>query len=343
MSPSASDPELPGSYSPRRGTFRVGRERARSAVDRVRRRIDESFPRESGKPLRRRLRILVETLAYIYGREGTILVSSITFGFFASVFPILFLVLTLSDYLGWLELRETIFQALRHFFPIAQDFIVRNLRIYTVEVLGKTQVVSLVLIALAGSAFFFAVEAGLDSAYRVPKYRPFVYSQLLGTILTVLWVLTGILGILVWGVFNRLFTQITPVLRIIQPITDLIVSFSLALTLFFCIFYFLPNRPRDVRRAFREALAASSLWILGHFVFSWLATTWALQHIYGPFYVSMTILLWAYTSGCILLATARLSRDGWFGGKPEDRPGSSPASGGAVPQETRSASASSKR
>ena len=58
---------------------------------------------------------------------------------------------------------------------------------------------------------------------------------------------------------------------------------------------------------------ASLVWLAVNEFFRRLAASWSLEVIYGPFFVSITILFWAYATGCILIGFARLSADGFFG------------------------------
>jgi membrane protein len=251
---------------------------------------------------------MARSLGYVFGREATVLISSISVSFFLSVFPFIVLLLTFANYLHWQALREAVFEALYTFFPISQEFIVRNLRIYT-QKFGHITVVSSLLLLWAGSTFFFAFEAGLDSAYRVKRYRHFVFSQLIGT------VMTGVYGVLAfvaivtlnlahdWGSWLGLF-------RILLGIN---ISVGLTFVLFFSLYYYLPNRKREARRVLPETLLATVVWIAAHLVFKLLAPSWSLQSIYGPFYISVTLLIWGYLLGCIVLGCARLSADGFFG------------------------------
>lgn len=264
-----------------------------------------------------RLRSLLRMLSYLFGRDGTVLISSIAFSFFVSVFPVIFLLLSLANFLDLANLRESIFESIRNFFPISQDFIVRNLRIYTQQV-GTLHLVSALLIAWAGSTFFFALEAGLDSALRVPRYRHFVHSQFLGTAMTVLSGILVFLAIAVFGFYHGFTGEWLTRDSLVLSLLDLLVSFALVLLLFFSLYYFLPNRPRKAGKAFLEAALATVVWLILNEIFREAAQHWQLQRIYGPFYVSMTLLLWAYASGCVLLGCARISADGLFSNRMQD-------------------------
>ncbi len=271
-------------------------------------------PQSSELPWRR-TRILGRTLAYLGGREATILLSSVAFSFLVSIFPFIVLLLTLAAYLDWTELRETIFSAFYHFFPISQEFIIRNLEIQTRSV-ARMQVISFLILAWSVSAFFFSLEASLDSAYRVPRFRQFSRSQLLGTGLTLLFGLVAFAFMAAFRGFQivaREWFAVTAQSRLwLEQAALVAMGAALTFLFVFLVLYFLPHRKRRVKQVALESLFAGLLWWVGNLIFRALVPFGSVQEIYGPFYVSVTLLLWALASGAILLGTARLSEDGFF-------------------------------
>jgi membrane protein len=100
--------------------------------------------------------------------------------------------------------------------------------------------------------------------------------------------------------------------EVFRGIVSLNLSFAATFLLLFFLYYYMPNRKQDVGRVAREAFFATLAWMAGNLIFRVLAPSWALQSIYGPFYVSVTLLLWGYLAGYIILGVARLSTDGFF-------------------------------
>ncbi len=292
-------------------------------------RIGAGRIREWASPARS-ARIAGETLVYLFGREGTAYASSIAFSLFLSVFPIIVLLLSAANLLALQDVREAVFTALAGFFPISQEFIVRNLRIYT-RGLGELQVVSALLIAWAGSTFFYAVESGLDSAFRITKPRRFWRSQVLGTLMAVV---AGALAFLSISLIQFVRVRASGLFSVwwLEPGLAHVISFGLAFALFACIYTWLPSVRQPFSRVLKTALFASVGWLAVNGLFRLLAASWSLEVIYGPFYISVTLLLWTYAAGCILLGSARLAADGFWGSPPEITapPGVRPQSGGAA-------------
>ena len=269
-------------------------------------RIDEVLPGRPGA--------FLGALGWLFCRESTLLVFSFTFAFLLSIFPLIVLLISLTSAVPSEAFQETLFEALRHFFPVSQDWIVRNLQIYLQEI-GIHRVISLVLLAWAGSALFFALEAALESAYRVRLPRNFVGSQIRGTALVLaLGLLTLIAAVvlhgLVWLAERFLANAIGT--AYVFTLTYYAIMFLVTFCLLSCAFHWLPNRNVPLRRILPESFFAACLIIVADLVFRWVAPELGLEEVYGPFYVSITILLWGYTFGCIIVGSARLGANGFF-------------------------------
>jgi membrane protein len=269
-------------------------------------RIDEVLPGRPGA--------FLSALGWLFCRESTLLVFSFTFAFLLSIFPLIVLLISLSSVIPSEAFQDTLFEALRHFFPVSQDWIVRNLQIYLQEI-GIHQVISLVLLAWAGSALFFALEAALESAYRVRLPRNFVGSQIRGTALVLA---LGVLAMLAATVLHgsvwlaeQVFANEISSARVFT-LTYYGITFVVTLCLLICAFHWLPNREAPLRHILPEALFAATLIVVADLVFRWLAPQMGLEEVYGPFFVSVTILLWGYTFGCIIVGSARLGANGFF-------------------------------
>lgn len=269
-------------------------------------RIDEIMPG--------RLGAFLSTVGWLFCRESTLLIFSFTFAFLLSIFPLIVLLISLTSALPLPGFEETLYEALRHFFPVSQDWIVRNLQIYLTEI-GIHQVISLVLLAWAGSALFFALEAALESAYRVQQPRNFVGSQIRGTALVLA---VGLLALLAAGLLHGLVWLSEHLLanrfstEAVFTLSYYAITFLVTFCLLLCAFHWLPNQESRLRHIVPEAVFAAVLVIIADLVFRWLAPEMGLEEVYGPFFVSVTILLWGYTFGCIIVGSARLGANGFF-------------------------------
>jgi membrane protein len=272
-------------------------------------RIHEVLPGRTGA--------FLSAVGWLFCRDATLLIFAFTFAFLLSIFPLIVLLISVTGQLPLDGFRDTLFRALEYFFPISQEWIVRNLGLYIQEV-GMYQAVSLVLLAWAGSALFFALEAALESAYRVELPRNFVGSQVRGTVLVLA---LGVLALLATAVLHWTVLLAVYVLpagfpeSVIFLLSYYFLAFVVVLCLMCSAFYVLPNHDVPFRRILPEATFATVLVLGADGVFRWLAPELRLQEVYGPFYVSVTILLWGYTFGCIIVGSARLGANGFFSGQ----------------------------
>jgi uncharacterized BrkB/YihY/UPF0761 family membrane protein len=76
---------------------------------------------------------------------------------------------------------------------------------------------------------------------------------------------------------------------------------------FFSIYWLLPNRRIPARYVMKTAVITGVIWLAAKYVYMAVLPLMNLKAIYGPFYVSVGLLFWAYVSGLILFAGAQLS------------------------------------
>jgi uncharacterized BrkB/YihY/UPF0761 family membrane protein len=80
---------------------------------------------------------------------------------------------------------------------------------------------------------------------------------------------------------------------------------------FFSIYWLLPNRKVPWRPVLRTSIVTGIIWLLAKMVFVQVLPHLDLKALYGPFYVSVGLLFWAYVSGLILFAGAQFSVARW--------------------------------
>jgi membrane protein len=77
--------------------------------------------------------------------------------------------------------------------------------------------------------------------------------------------------------------------------------------LFFSIYWVLPNRKVPARPVLRVAVFTGLLWVAAKYLFIALLPRLDLPALYGPFSISVGLLLWAYVTGLLLFAGAQFS------------------------------------
>jgi uncharacterized BrkB/YihY/UPF0761 family membrane protein len=69
----------------------------------------------------------------------------------------------------------------------------------------------------------------------------------------------------------------------------------------------LPNCKVPWRPVLRTSIITGSVWLVAKYIFTEALPHLDLKSLYGPFYVSVGLLFWAYISGLILFAGAQFS------------------------------------
>ena len=180
----------------------------------------------------------------------------------------------------------------------------------------SAQAFSLVMILIACTGIFLPLEVALNQAWGVKKSRNYLLNQTIAFGLALL-----MLGLAVASIFANLavdsalpvvFLEHTDnaIYRFVSGGVDyvwLAVSTGVASILFFfSVYYILPNRKVPWRPVLRTSVITGLVWLLARFIFATVLPHIDLS-IYGPFYVSVGLIFWAYISGLILFAGAQFS------------------------------------
>jgi membrane protein len=76
---------------------------------------------------------------------------------------------------------------------------------------------------------------------------------------------------------------------------------------FFAIYWLLPNRRIPARQVIRTSIVTGIIWLAAKEAYVAILPHMDLKALYGPFFVSVGLLFWAYISGLILFAGAQFS------------------------------------
>ncbi len=199
------------------------------------------------------------------------------------------------------------------------DWITRTIVAEGVEPILKhhgAQAFSLLMILIACTGIFLPLEVALNQAWGVKRSRNYLLNQTIAFGLALL-----MLGLAVASMFaNLAVDSALPVIflehtdnafyRFVSGGVDyawLAISTGVASILFFfSVYYILPNRKVPWRPVLRTSIITGLVWLFSRFVFATVLPHIDLT-IYGPFYVSVGLLFWAYISGLILFAGAQFS------------------------------------
>jgi membrane protein len=265
-------------------------------------------------------------IAYLLDSEVHTFAFSVAANAIISFIPFVVLLYTLALSVFHSEaMKKVVDQMVNYYLPSAekqQGWLVNT--IFSEAVLPllhhkSAQVLSLVMILIACTGIFLPLEVALNQAWGVVKSRNYLFNQSIAFGLAFLMAALALLSmsVTVWVKAALGFVTFHSANGFITWTTDgiaflcLTVSSGAAAILFlFSVYYVLPNRKVPWRPVLRTSIITGAIWLLARFLFAL-----AIPHIdlsmYGPFYISVSLLFWAYISGLILFAGAQFSVARW--------------------------------
>ncbi len=263
---------------------------------------DQGFLSEVGALVRYMTRTEVHTYAFSVA-ANTIL----------SLFPFIVLLLTVSHNVFHSRAMEDIVgDMMKNLLPVGQDFVMRNMQLLT-HPHKNTQLFSLVMLLITSTGVFLPLEVALNGVWGVRQNRSYLHNQVvsLGLALAV--------GILAMASVASTASQQTILSWIFIGHTDNVVFHFISFTflrlcaglasilLFFLIYWVLPYRKIPARAVLPTAIVVGLLWQLAKVLYIHALPWLDFQAVYGPFYISVGLMMWAFLSGLLLLAGAHFS------------------------------------
>jgi len=230
-----------------------------------------------------------------------------------SLFPFIVLLLTLSQKVFHSEkMADVVGDMMSNFLPNHQDFVMRNMKALANSHAG-TKIFSLIMLLVTTTGVFLPLEVALNSVWGVKKNRSYLANQVVSIGLavgvgvlamasvaltaaqrTVMgWVFFGHTDNWVFNAIGNVFLQIC--------------ALAASIGLFFLIYWGLPNRKVPFRAVFPTAVVMGVLWTAAKYVYIFALPHLDFHSVYGAFDVSVSLMMWAFLSGLLLLAGAYVS------------------------------------
>jgi membrane protein len=230
-----------------------------------------------------------------------------------SLFPFIVLLLTISRNLFHSrQMEEIAGDMMKNLLPVGQDFVIRNMQLLTHPHKG-TQLFSVVMLLITSTGVFLPLEVALNGVWGVRQNRSYLHNQAvsLGLALAV--------GILAMASVASSASQQTILSWVFLNHTDNVVfrfiSYGFlrlcaglaSILLFFLIYWILPYRKIPARAVLPTAVVIGLLWQLAKVLYIKALPWLDFQSVYGPFYISVGLMMWAFLTGLLLLAGAHFS------------------------------------
>jgi membrane protein len=270
----------------------------------------EVWPEPSGDGLGG---ILFALLKYLTRTDVHTYAFSVAANVILSLFPFIVLLLTLSQQVFHSSTMSNVVGQLMHsFLPTGQDFVMRNMALLAHPRKGA-QVFSLVMLVISSTGVFLPLEVALNNVWRAPRNRNYLHNQAVslglafavGFMAMVSVALSAgqqaVLGFLFFGHTDNI------VYEVVSRFFLNVLAGAGSMAMFFLIYWILPNRRIPIRAVLPAAIVTGAFWEVAKHLYI-AALPWLdFQKVYGPFYISVGLMMWAFLSGLILLAGAHFS------------------------------------
>ncbi len=261
--------------------------------------------------MRRLGRALLPTCRYLMQTEVHVFAFSVSAGLLLSFFPFLTVMLSICRYvLKWRAGVIAVYFALDDYFPDTfGQFIRRNFEV-TVASRGPVQAVSLVLLFFTASGIFEPLEVALNRVWNCPNNRNYFKNQLVSLGLIFLCGALMLVSTTLTALNNEFLNDIsirhTPAANFIGLLLFKAAAIPMSMLMLFLIYWLLPNCKIKPARIVPAAIMVGFLLEILKYINLW---TWPylrtkLQSEYGPFYYTVTIILWGFLAALVVLAGA---------------------------------------
>jgi len=230
-----------------------------------------------------------------------------------SLFPFIVMLLTLSERVFHSRtMTDVVGQMMRNLLPNNQDYVVGSMQKLAHAHPG-TRVFSVVMLLITSTGVFLPLEVALNSVWGVTKNRSYLANQVVSIGLAV-----GV-GVLAMASVAMTAAQQKVTGWVFFGHTDnfifnfvagaflQVVSLLAGIGLFFLIYWGLPNRKIPPKAVLPTAVVIGVLWTIAKYIYIWALPHLDFRDTYGPFYVSVGLIMWAFLSGLLLLAGAYVS------------------------------------
>jgi YihY family inner membrane protein len=278
--------------------------------------IPETWPEASARQLREQL---WPTVKYLTRTDVHTFAFSVAANAILSFFPFVLLMLTLSRKTFHSErMFEVIFSLMRDYLPTSQEFIVRNMRSLVEKRHKASQVYSIGILLFTSTGVFLPLEVALNKVWGFEKNRSYLGNQAFALGLAFGCGVLAMMSVAVTAGNQALLGHLIGE-NFVSRVVDFAVMKTFAILcsvcIFFLIYWLLPNGKVSPRSVLGAAFVAGLFMEVAKYAYM-LSLPWLnFQEVYGPFAVAVTMIIWAYVAGMLLLGGAHLSAAGTTNGK----------------------------
>jgi len=230
-----------------------------------------------------------------------------------SLFPFIVLMLTLSQRVFHsTKMVEVVGEMMTNFLPNHQEFVMKNMRVLAFGH-AQVKVFSLIMLFITVTGVFLPLEVALNSVWGVAKNRSYLANQVVSIGLALGVALLAMASVAMTAAQRTVMAWIffghtdNVVFTFVGHVFLQIVGLAASVGLFFLIYWGLPNRKVPPGAVLPTAIVMGILWTVAKYVYIWALPRLDFRAVYGAFDVSVSLIMWAFLSGLLLLAGAYVS------------------------------------
>ncbi len=230
-----------------------------------------------------------------------------------SLFPFIVMMLTISRQVFHSQtMSAAVGEMMSTFLPSNQDFIMRNMGLLA-HPHKSTQIYSIVMLLISCTGVFLPLEVALNSVWGVRKNRSYLHNQVVSLGLALGVGVLAMTSVAITAAQKAVLTFIffghvdNIAFRFFEGGLMRICAVIASILIFFLIYWILPNRKVPARAVLPTAVVIGLLWEAAKYLYVLVLPRLDFQAVYGPFYVSVGLMIWAFLSGLLLLAGAHFS------------------------------------
>jgi YihY family inner membrane protein len=315
----SNDPVEPGSRSTAKTSnaqIKAAEKTAEATTQAAAEQAKEPVPIEHVEPVVRQDGWWPQTRAlvmYMTKTEVHTYAFSVAANVILALFPFIVLMLTLAQQIFHSQAMVAVLgDLMQTLLPSNQDFVMRNMALLARPHKG-TQLFSVIMLLVTTTGVFVPLEVALNEVWGVKQNRNYLLNQVvalgLATSAGVL-VLASVafsavqrkvMGYVFFGHTNNMVFDFIAgsALRVCAVIASCL--------LFFLIYWLLPNRKIPASAVMPTAIVVGIAWEIAKYIYVLVLPKLDFGSVYGPFRVTVGLMMWSFLSGLMLLAGAHFS------------------------------------
>jgi YihY family inner membrane protein len=171
---------------------------------------------------------------------------------------------------------------------------------------------SVIILLVSSSGVFLPLEVAFNQIWGFAKNRSYIGNQLISFVLAFA---CGTLGLISVSLATGNYLLLAFVMgghtdniifRALAFVLMKVFSMLATVAIFFLIYWLLPNGKVPAKKVLRASVVVGLVWEAAKYIYIFALPWLGFREVYGPFTIAVTLMVWAFVSGLLVLAGAHL-------------------------------------